>query len=441
MVHSHSGHMEVTAPSSQTLPSNQPTSMNRVVAACMIGNALEWYDFAIYGFFAEIIGRQFFPSSSGSAQILMSLMIFAAGFLARPIGAILFGRIGDKTSRKDALMYSIYLMAIPTFLIGCWPPYAWIGITAPLGLVVLRVLQGIAIGGEFTGSIVFLVEHAEKNKRGMAGSWAAFSLIAGVLLGSGVATLFSYMLAPEELEAWGWRVPFLLSIVGSIIGGYIRRNLVDPKVYLEQKKTLKRMNMRQLFREEVRGIGIVICLDFLTAVGFFMLAIFMPLFFKNFLYLPAHAVQLIHTLNMCLFAVATLCGGMIADRINPLHGIFWPCLGFVVGSVPLFEALVKAPTLALACTVESIFCVLMGWFFGTLPSLLCNIFPTATRFSGVSIGHNLSMAIFGGTAPYAATYLITETGNNLVAPAWMLVAAALMTGLSIKWVKQFRSDW
>lgn len=423
----------------ETVP--QRTSMNRVVAACMVGNALEWYDFAIYGFFAEMIGRQFFPSSSGSAQILMSLMIFAAGFLARPIGAVLFGRIGDKTSRKDALLYSIYLMAIPTFLIGCWPPYSWIGLAAPLGLVFLRILQGIAIGGEFTGSIVFLVEHAEKNRRGLAGSWASFSLIAGVLLGSGVATLFSYMLSMDQLEAWGWRVPFLLSIVGSWIGGYIRRHLVDPKIYLEQKSKLKRMDLKQLFRQEVRGIGVVICLDFLTAVGFFMLAIFMPLFFKNFLHLPPHAVQLMHTMNMCVFAVASLCGGMAADRMNPLHGVIWPSLGFALMSVPLFTALVASPTLMLACSVEGVLCVLMGWFFGTLPSLLCCIFPTVTRFSGVSIGHNLSMAIFGGTAPYAATYLINHTGGNLVAPAWMLVGAALLTFLSVKWLRHYRTDW
>lgn len=425
----------------ESSPTPAKSTMNRVVAACMVGNALEWYDFAIYGFFAEMIGRQFFPASSGSAQILMSLMIFAAGFLARPVGAILFGRIGDKTSRKDALLYSIYLMAIPTFLIGCWPPYSWIGLAAPVGLVVLRILQGIAIGGEFTGSIVFLVEHAEKNKRGLAGSWASFSLIAGVLLGSGVATLFSYIIPADQLETWGWRVPFLLSIIGSWIGGYIRRNLVDPKIYLEQKSKLKRMDVKQLFKEEMRGIAVVICLDFLTAVGFFMLAIFMPIFFKNFLHLPAYEVQLIHTINMCVFAIAAIGGGMAADRINPLHGVIWPSLGFVLGSVPLFKMLVASPSLGLACGVEGALCVLMGWFFGTLPSLLCCIFPTVTRFSGVSIGHNLSMAIFGGTAPYAATYLINHTNGNLVSPAWMLVLAALLTGLSVKWLRNYRTDW
>lgn len=422
-------------------PPHKQSIMNRVVAACMVGNALEWYDFAIYGFFAEVIGRQFFPSSSPSAQILMSLMIFAAGFLARPIGAVLFGMIGDKTSRKDALMYSIYLMAVPTFLIGCWPPYAWIGLAAPVGLVVLRILQGIAIGGEYTGSIVFLVEHADKSKRGIAGSWASFSLIAGVLLGSGVATFFSYILDSDQIASWGWRIPFLLSILGSVIGAYIRRNLVDPQVYLDQKSKLKHMSMRELFREEVKGINLVVCLDFLTAVGFFMITIFMPLFLKNFLHLPAHEVQLIHTLNMCLFAATTLCGGIIADRIHPLHGIFWPCIGFMVLSIPLFHMLVSTPTLMLAWGIEALLCILMGWFFGTIPSLLCAIFPIATRFSGVSIGHNISMAIFGGTAPYAATYLIAETGNNLVSPAWMLVAAAALSLLSLKWLRHYRMNW
>lgn len=410
------------------------SSMNRVVMACMVGNALEWYDFAIYGFFAEMIGRQFFPASSPSAQILMSLMIFAAGFLARPIGAIIFGRIGDKKSRKDALLYSIYLMAIPTFLIGCWPPYSWIGLAAPIGLVVLRILQGLAIGGEFTGSIVFLVEHAEPEKRGLAGSWASFSLIAGVLIGSAVATIFTYIIPANSLETWGWRLPFLLSIVGSWVGTYIRRNLVDPSVYLEQKSKLKRMNIRSLIKQEIKGIGLVMWLDFLTAIGFFMIAIFLPLFFKNFLNLPPDSVQLVHSLNMLLFGISAVLGGILSDKVRPTNSIMASSLALTLMAFPLFNWVVNEPTLLNAAIAEGILCIFMGWFFGTLPHLLCCIFPTATRFSGVSIGHNLSMAIFGGTAPYAATYIIQATNGDLTSPAWLLAGAALLTFLSARWV-------
>jgi MHS family proline/betaine transporter-like MFS transporter len=410
--------------------------MNNVVMSCMIGNALEWYDFAIYGFFAEIIGRQFFPASSPAAQLLMSLGIFAIGFLARPVGAIIFGQMGDKVSRKDALLYSIYLMAIPTALIGCLPSYEAAGIMAPVSLIFLRLLQGIAIGGEFTGSIVFLVEHANKAERGLAGSWASFSLVFGVLLGSGVATSFCFALTTVQLESWGWRIPFIISVLGSFVGTYMRRNLVDPEIYQEAKakQKAKKMDLTTLFREESSRIGLVLLVDFMTAIGFFLIIIFVPVFFKTFLQFPTYIAQTIHTVNMCVFAVMTVVGGKLSDTYGRKALVKYPGILLAVLSYPLFTLFASQAYIS-AFFIELFFSVMLGAFFGAIPTLLCEIFPTRTRFSGVSIGHNLSMAIFGGTTPMVATYLINATGHYAM-PGLALVAAAVLSLMSLKFIQE-----
>jgi MHS family proline/betaine transporter-like MFS transporter len=432
-----------TSPSTEGLKTVQKTEkkgifshMNNVVVSCMVGNALEWYDFAIYGFFAEIIGRQFFPSSSPVAQLLMSLGIFAIGFLARPAGAIIFGQMGDKVGRKDALMYSIYLMAIPTALIGMLPGYNTLGMLAPVTLIFLRILQGIAIGGEFTGSIVFLVEHAQKNERGLAGSWASFSLLAGVLIGSGVAALFASILTAEQLETFGWRIPFIISVFGSLVGTYMRRNLVDPEVFRQAKAKQKesKMDLKVLFSTEYKRISVVMLLDFMNAVGFFLVIIFMPVFFKTFLDFPAHVAQTIHTFNMIVFAVMTVVGGQLSDRFGRKVFVKYPALFLIFASYPLF-ALFQPEQYVTAFAIELIFSVVLGAFFGALPALLCEIFSTRTRFSGVSIGHNLSMALFGGTTPMIATHVI-NVWDNLAAPAVILIVASILTLLSLHYIEE-----
>jgi MHS family proline/betaine transporter-like MFS transporter len=410
--------------------------MNNVVMSCMVGNALEWYDFAIYGFFAEIIGRQFFPDSNHTAQLIMSLGIFAIGFLARPVGAIIFGQMGDKVSRKDALLYSIYLMAIPTALIGCLPNYASIGIFAPLSLILLRLLQGIAIGGEFTGSIVFLVEHAPTKERGLAGSWASFSLVFGVLLGSGVAAAFCYSLPVEDLEAWGWRIPFVISILGSFIGAYMRRNLVDPEIYREAKakQKAKKMDLATLFKDESRNIGLVVLVDFMNAIGFFLIIIFVPVFFKTYLHFTPVMAQTIHTANMVVFAIMTIVGGTLSDRFGRKNFVKYPGIFLALFSYPLFS-LFQPDAPVQAFFIELCFAVALGSFFGALPALLCELFPTHSRFSGVSIGHNLSMAIFGGTTPMLATFLIHQTGDHSM-PALVLVAASVLSLVALRYIKE-----
>ena len=199
----------------------------RVILAGAIGNVLEWYDFAVYGYFAAAIGRAFFPREDPVAQVLAAFGIFAVGFLMRPVGGALLGHIGDKLGRRTALTISVAAMAIPTFLVGVLPGYAVLGVAAPFLLTVLRMIQGLSVGGEYTTSVVFMVEHAPPGRRGMIGAIACCGAIAGILLGSATGAILAQLMPTATLEAWGWRIPFLLGLLVGIAGYFLRRTLVD----------------------------------------------------------------------------------------------------------------------------------------------------------------------------------------------------------------------
>ncbi len=409
-----------------TLESKSKAS-KQVLISCMIGNALEWYDFVIYGYFAVILGALFFPNANPLVQILASWGVFWSGFLARPLGSIVFGHIGDKTSRKYALTLSIYLMAIPTMLMGCLPTYDQIGITATLLLILLRTFQGFAIGGEFTGSMVFLIEHAPQSKRGFWGSWASFSAVLGVVLGSTLVASLNHNFSPDEMKLWGWRIPFIVSILGSFVGGYMRRQLADPSIYLDVKTRRKAESvpLKDLFSDHKSKMGMIILLDFLTAIGFFIVAIFMATYFRTYLKYSEKIAFSINTFNMCVFAIAILAGGWLSDRFGRKRTLGYPCIGFIILSYPLFMLLQTGSTYTLL-GVQAVFAILMGLFFGTIPATLAEIMPTSVRFSGLSIAHNISMAIFGGGTPFLATHLIQYT-NNLASPACLLIAASILS--------------
>lgn len=406
---------------------SQPGRMKRIILACMVGNALEWYDFVIYGYFAKILGGLFFPATDARASILLPLGVFAVGFLARPVGSIIFGHIGDQVSRKKALLASIYVMAIPTVLIGCLPTYEQIGLLAPAALVVLRIMQGIAIGGEFTGSMVFMVESSEPHRRGLSGSWATCSLVLGVIVGSSVATAFTHFLTEQQLLQWGWRIPFIVSIFGSIIGARLRQKLIDPESFSQAKRERKSKTapLKELVANHMPKILLVILIDFLTAIGFFLIVIFFSVFFQTDLKMPASVALLINTVNMIIFAAVIPVGGWLSDLFGRKRVMLVPAICFALCSYPLFK-LFTPHSYALNFMVQMTFVIMMGLFFGTIPATLAELFPGYIRFSGLSLGHNLSMAIFGGSAPWCASLLISLTGN-IYSPAFMLMGAAVLT--------------
>lgn len=411
--------------------SEKKTLLRRVILSCMIGNALEWYDFALYGYFATIISSQFFPQTDPFAALMSTFGVFAVGFITRPLGAVLFGHIGDKSGRKKALLWSIYLMAIPTAAIGLLPTYDQVGWLAPVLLTLVRILQGIAMGGEFTGSIVFIVEHADKGKRGFSGSWAPFSLLMGVLVGAAIAAFMSLLLTPEDLTSWGWRLPFFLSLAGGIVGAYMRRTLTDPEKFEEVKKARRSHStpFGELMTHHLRPFTLVILIDFTVAIGFYLVVTFIVSYLEAFHALPKSTSLFISTCSMGAFALIIPLSGWVTDKIGRKPVMMGTAVAFMLLSYPLFQGFaVQGLWAPLMCHVT--LGILMGIYFAPISAVLVEMFPMSVRYSGLSIAHNLSMSIFGGTTPMVAGWLINITGNKAIPGLYLVFAgAASLIGL------------
>lgn len=414
--------------------------IKRVILSCMIGNALEWYDFALYGYFATTIGSLFFPKFSTFASLMATFGIFAAGFIMRPLGGVIFGHIGDKIGRKNALLWSIYLMAIPTTLMGLLPTYEQIGWLAPLLLTCIRLAQGLSMGGEFTGSMIFVVEHAKTGNRGLYGSWVVFSLLLGILVGSAIATSTCYFLPKDQVMAWGWRIPFLLSIVGGFAGSIMRRMVHEPEQFAQAKKHQKEHStpIKELFNHHLKTILYVVSIEFSLSVGFYLIVTFINNFLTALLDFDMVTSLMMTTLSMIMMGIAIPIAGWLSDMIGRKPVLITSALAFTFFAYPLFTALESSFQSALLAQLSLSF--IMGTFFAPIPATLVELFPMSVRYSGLSISHSISMALFGGSAPLIATYLIQLTNNN-AAPAIYLSATSLIGAIALLFMKdRFRSE-
>jgi MHS family proline/betaine transporter-like MFS transporter len=410
------------------------SKMKKVIISCVAGSALEWYDFAIYGFFASIIGKLFFPSGDAFQQIIASFGAFASGLIARPIGAVMFGYIGDMWGRKRALVISIYMMAIPTALMGLLPTYEYIGMWAGIMLTIIRILQGLALGGGFTGAIVFLYEHSSPERKSTYSAWAPFSLVTGFILGALVATSVDKFLTTEQLETFGWRIPFVISFFGTFVAEYVKNKLEDPREFLDAQRVEKPMEkrnlLRNLFKNHWRGLAMVAVTDVLTACGYFLIAIFFTTYFEAVLHLGRHNAFAIQTINMIFFALFILLGGWLADRgVGKRVQMLAASLTLAALAYPLFLFIENA-TFACALLGQLGIIFLFSIYYGPIPAAICSMFPTKVRLAGVSIAHNFAMAAFGAYAPTLATYLIKWTGNIAI-PSLLFVVSSLMTAAAL----------
>lgn len=427
--------MTTVALARETLSVPQEGSyIRRVILSCMVGNALEWYDFALYGYFATTIGSLFFPKFSPVASLMATFGVFAAGFIMRPLGGAIFGHIGDKVGRKTALLWSIYLMIIPTTLIGLLPTYEHIGWLAPLFLTLIRLAQGLSMGGAFTGAMVFVVENAQRENRGLYGSWVVFSLLIGILLGSAVATLTCYVLSEDQLLIWGWRIPFLLSVVGGFIGSIMRKIVHEPEQFDQAKKHHKEhaSPVVELFRHHFKTIAYVVTIELTLAIGFYLIVTFINNFLTAFLKIDMVTSLMMTTISIIAMGIAILFSGWLSDQIGRKAVLISGALAFVFFAYPLFTALESNFEEALMAQVALSF--IMGIFFAPFPATLVELFPVTVRYSGISIAHSISMAAFGGTAPFIATGLIHLTNNN-AAPALYLSLASLISAIALFFLK------
>ena len=408
-------------------------SQRKLVIAGLIGNVLEWYDFSVYGYFAVSIGHHFFPSENPTTSLLAAFGVFAAGFLMRPIGAILFGHIGDNWSRERALSLSVLAMAVPTFLMGVIPDYQQIGVTASVLLVLLRLAQGISVGGEFTTSIVFVVERSIPQRRGFMGTWCLFGTCAGTLLGAAIGTLLTSILPREDMQAWGWRLPFLLGLAIGMIGLYIRRDLERGVTVTEPRNVGDLAAPQGSFVEALKSqrsaIFKIIGLKATSAVGFYTLFVYMTVYFTKIVQIPKSDALAINTIALAAMLVMIPAAGAVSDRVGRKPLLFAGAVGMLLFSVPLFR-LLRYPEFGVILTGQLCFTAILCLFFGAEPAATAEAFPGRVRCSSAAISHNICFAALGGTAPMAATYLIARTQNEM-SPSIYLMVAALVSIIAI----------
>ncbi len=403
-------------------PKHTSSYMFRVIVAASIGNALEWFDLLVYGYFAVTLAKLFFPSGNDAVALLLTFGTFAVSYLVRPIGAIVIGAYADRHGRKAALMLSILLMMVGTTIMAIVPTYAMIGIAAPIAVLAARLLQGFSVGGEFGSSTAFLAEHSATRK-GFLASWQWSSQGLAAVLASAFGVLLFTALTPEQLQSWGWRLPFLFGLLIGPVGFYIRSNVDETPEFVSTKPSqtpVRDLLSHQLGRT-LLSIGAVI----LSTSSNYVI-----------LYMPTYGIKELG-LPQSVGFTATLIGGIILTVVSPLVGHWSDKIGrtrimmamsilFVLSAYPSFVGLVAYPSLLTIVLIVSWMSLLKTGYSGVLPSLMAEIFPTQTRASGMSLIYNIGVPAFGGAAPLYITALIALTGSNLV-PSFYLIVTALMS--------------
>jgi MHS family proline/betaine transporter-like MFS transporter len=412
---------------------NDQTQTRRAVSAAVIGNVLEWYDFAVYGYIAVILARKFFPAGDEVTALLSTFLAYGLGFLARPLGGIILGRIGDTHGRKTALLITIALMAGGTVLIGILPTYAAIGIAAPLLLVAARLMQGFSAGGEWGTSTAYIVEWAPKGQRGFYGSFQQLSVVAGLLLGSGVAALLNTMLDPAQMDAWGWRVPFLLGGILGPVGLWLRRNIDETPAYTKAQATPAPVTAAQtspwLLAGRAFGFTIV------WTVCFYVLLAYMPTYTQKYLNISASAALWANTIGLLALMIFIPIMGALSDKIGRKPLLLACCVAFIVVPYPFFSFLLSGVSYTQLVLVQIVFAILISTFSGAGPAAISEIFPTRTRSTWMTSGYALAVAIFGGFAPFISVWLINRFDSPL-AHVFYLIAAAIVSTVVIATLRE-----
>jgi MFS transporter, MHS family, proline/betaine transporter len=409
---------------------------NRAVGAAVVGNVLEWYDFAVYAFVAGIIAKKFFPQTDEVTALLSTFLAYGLGFVARPLGGIIIGRLGDTHGRKTALLLTIFLMAAGTVLIGILPTYASIGILAPLALVVARLMQGFSAGGEWGGSTAYIVEWAPKGQRGWYGSFQQTSVVAGLLLGSGVAALLNTLLTPDQMNDWGWRIPFLLGGILGPVGMYMRRTIKETPAYERVARTAPPAAGEEsgwLLAGRAFGFTIV------WTVCFYVLLNYMPTYTQKYLKLSPSAALWSNTIGLFALLVCIPVMGRLSDRLGRKPLLLTCCIAFVLLPYPIFNYILSGISYAELIAVQVLFAVLISMFSGPGPAAIAEIFPTRSRSTWMTSGYALAVAIFGGFAPFISVWLI-DRFQSPTAHVYYLIAAAVVSTLVIATLKETAHD-
>jgi MFS transporter, MHS family, proline/betaine transporter len=389
------------------------------IAAAVIGNALEWYDFIVFGFFAVIISRLFFPSESQYASLLFTTATFGVGFFMRPVGGIFLGIYADRRGRKSALLVVIASMTVAIALIAFAPTYAAIGIGAPLIIVVARLLQGFSAGGEFASATAFLIESAPAGRRGFYGSWQMVGQGLAVLIGAILGAIITKTLSPEAIDGWGWRIPFLFGLVIGPVGLYIRSSLTETPAFLESERAPQGRALASHVKQILVCFGIIVS----GTISFYVILVYIPTFARTQLQLPLDQAFLAQAIGLAVEVTLIPICGALSDRIGRKPVMIVSLALSLLVTYPLFVWVSSSPSFTSLLIMQVVLCGLFGIGNGPVSTALGEQFPTRVRSTALAIGYNVAVMLFGGFAQFFVTWLIHVTGTP-IAPAFYLMFGA-----------------
>jgi MHS family proline/betaine transporter-like MFS transporter len=384
------------------------------IGSILIGTILEWYDFALLGLMAPLISNLFFPSTSPTVSLLATFSVFASGFLVRPIGGVIFGHIGDRHGRIKALSKTIIWMALPTTLIGLLPTYQSAGVLAPIFLIMLRLIQGVASSGEYPGAICYLAEVAPLSKRGLWGSLSMFGVGGGLLLGSLLNLLLTSYLSGDQMGSWGWRIPFVIGLPLGVIGWYLRHKVDESGVFVSAKLTSETIKspVGEVLKFNLKNLCKVIVLFSLGPVSFYLGFVYIGTYLVSTHQIALHVAMRNNTLSTLVLTLLIPFFGYLSDKVDRKYILFAGASCLLVFFYPIFVLFLSGSHGLLLGQI--LLAVFVAMFVGPMAATATEVFSTFTRYSGVSIGLNVGASVFGGTCPLLATYLVRASGFNVM---------------------------
>jgi MFS family permease len=385
----------------------------RGAVASTLGNVLEWYDFVVFGFLSIIIAKQFFPSDSEYAALMLTTATFGAGFVVRPLGGILLGWYADRKGRKAGLTLVIALMTVAAAMIAFTPSFHQIGLLAPAIVLCARLLQGISAGGEFGTATAMLIEYAPKGRRNFYGSWQMFAQALGALLAVAMGSALTHLFTQEALNSWAWRIPFLFGLLIGPVGFYIRRNLPETEAFQKLDKRVK-VSLGQVFSRYPKELFIAMGLSSALNVMSYVIITYLPIYAVQNLHMPVTLPFNVLLASVLLRVLTIPLFGLLADRIGGRRMIIVALVLFLIVLYPAYYWINQAPSLLSIMTVELVFALLIGASNSPIPTLTASLFPTEVRSTGLAIAYNISASIFGGFSPFILTWLLHTTGNSLM---------------------------